>query len=177
MRRVSGVLFAVLLFAASGSTLSAQQSIYMMVDSIKGDQVAPHDREFKLNAVSFGSTNASSITSATTGMGTGKAVFGPVKVSMRFHPQSFGSFNKHLAAGTKLPSVEIRYYNSTNKVFYKTVFESVYLSSVATAGADEAFEELEFNYSKAKWFASPDPAGLNPPLQTACWDITLNKSC
>ena len=176
MRRVSGVLFALVFFAATASTLSAQQSIYMLVDSIKGDQVAPHDREFKLNAVSFGSTNTSSISTSTTGMTAGKAAFGPVKVSMRFHPQSFGSFNKHLAAGTKLPSIEIRHYNSTNKVFYKTVFEGVYLLSVATAASDESVEEFEFTYSRVKWSATPDPAGLNP-LQTSCWDILLLKSC
>lgn len=175
MRRVSAVLFAASLSAAISSTLSAQQSIYMLVDSIKGDQPAPHDREFKLSAVSFASTNASSVASASTGTVTGKAVFAPVKVSMRFHPQSFGSFNKHLAAGTKLPSIEIRHYNSTNKLLYKTVFESVYLSSVATAGSDEAVEELEFNYLKVKWFASNDP--VSPPQQVACWDIVQNRSC
>ena len=177
MKRVSGVLFAALLFAATSSSLSAQQSIYMLVDSIKGDQVAPHDREFKLNAVSFGSTNTLSLATGTTGMTSGKAAFGPVKVSMRFHPQSFGSFNKHLAAGMRLPSIEIRHYNSANKVFYKTVFESVFLSSVTTAASDDSVEELEFNYGKVKWFATPDPAGLNPLLQTSCWDIAQNRSC
>ena len=177
MRRVSAVVFAALLSAAISSTLSAQQSIYMLVDSIKGDQVAPHDKEFKVNAVSFGGTNTASISSTSTGTTAGKAAFGPVKVSMRFQPQSFGLFNRHLAAGTKLPSIEIRHYNSTNKVFYKTVFENVYLSSVTTAASDDGVEEVEFNYGKVRWFATSDPAGLNPLLQTSCWDITMYKSC
>jgi len=98
-------------------------------------------------------------------------------VSMRFHAASNASISRYVAAGTKMPSVEIRLYNASNRMFYKTVFENVYFTNVATEGADEAHQQVEFVYSKVKWFAPPDPAGLNAPVQAGCWDLTLAKSC
>ena len=175
MRRVSAASFAFMFFAATSSTLSAQQSIYMLVDSIRGDQPAPHDREFKLN--SFSSASANTATIGATGATTGKATFSPVKVSMPFPVASSASFYRSVAAGTRLPAIEIRLYNATNRMFYKTVFESVFLTNVATEGSDEALQQIEFVYSRVKWFASPDPAGLNAPVQVGCWDLTLVKSC
>ena len=177
MRRVSAVWVALLLSAAASSTLSAQQSVYMFVDSIRGDQPAPHDREFKLNSFSSALTNTTSTSGATSGVAIGKAAFSPVKVSMRFHAASNAAFSRSVAAGTKMPSVEIRLYNASNRMFYKTVFDNVYFTNVATEGSDEAVQQIEFVYSKVKWFAPPDPAGLNAPVQVGCWDLTLVKSC
>jgi type VI protein secretion system component Hcp len=175
MRRVSAVWFALLLFAATSSTLSAQQSIYMLVDPITGDQPAPHVGEFKLN--SFSSASANTATFGATGVTTGKATFSPVKVSMRFQAGSSASFSRSVAAGTRLPAIEIRLYNATNRMFYKTVFENVFLTNVATEGSDEALQQIEFVYSRVKWFAPSDPAGLNAPVQVGCWDLTVAKSC
>ena len=178
MRRVSAVLIVSLLSVATASTLSAQQSVYMLVDSIRGDQPAPHDREFKLNSFSSALANTTSTTSgATTGVTIGKAAFSPVKVSMRFHGTSNAAFSRSVAAGARMPSVEIRLYNSSNRMFYKTVFENVYFTNLATEGADEALQQVEFVYTRAKWFASPDPAGLKDPVQVGCWDMATNKSC
>jgi type VI protein secretion system component Hcp len=177
MRKVSAVWLALLLFAATSSTLSAQQGIYMLVDEIRGDQPAPHDREFKLNSFSSASANSASISSATSGVTVGKATFSPVKVSMRFQPLSSASFYRSVAAGTRLPAIEIRLYNATNRMFYKTVFENVFLTNVATEASDEALQQIEFVYSRAKWFASSDAAGLNAPVQVGCWDLTLGRSC
>ena len=179
MRRVSAALFALLLSAATSSTLSAQQSVYMLVDSIRGDQLAPHDREFKLNSFSSALTNSAT---TTTTAGTDRATMGkvnasPVKVSMRFHAASNASFSRSVAAGTRMPSIEIRLYNASNRMFYKTVFENVYFTNVATEGADEALQQIEFVYSKVKWFAPPDPAGLNAPVQAGCWDLALAARC
>jgi type VI protein secretion system component Hcp len=176
MRGLSAVCFTLLLFAATSSTLPAQQSIYMLVDSIRGDQPAPHDREFKLNSFSSASTSSTTISSATAG-GIGRATFAPVKVSMRFHPASSATFNRFLAAGKSLPSVEVRLYNSSNRMFYKTVYENVYLTNLATEGADEAQQQIEFVFTKVKWFAPSDPAGLNAPVQSGCWDLAQNRTC
>jgi len=82
-----------------------------------------------------------------------------------------------VAAGTRLPSIEIRLYNSSNRMFYKTVFENVYLTSVAIEGSDEAQQQIEFLYSRVKWFAPTDPAGLNAPVQVACWDLAQARGC
>ena len=177
MRRVSAVWFALLLFAATASTLSAQQSIYMLVDPITGVEPAPHVGEFKLSSFSSASANSASISSATSGVTAGKATFSPVKVSMRFQAASSASFYRSVAAGTRLPSIEIRLYNATNRMFYKTVFENVFLTNVSTEGSDEALQQIEFVYSRVKWFASSDPAGLNAPVQVGCWDLTLARSC
>lgn len=177
MRRVSAAWFALMLFAATSSTLSAQQSIYMLVDSIRGDQPAPHDREFKLNSFSSASANAATISGATAGVATGKATFTPVKVSMRFQALSSAIFYRNVAAGTRLPAIEIRFYNSSNRMFYKTVFENVLLTSVATEAADEALQQIEFAYSRVRWFAPPDAAGLNPPAQVGCWDLAMGRGC
>ena len=177
MRRVSAVWFALLLFAATSSTLSAQQSIYMLVDPITGDQPAPHVGEFKLNSFSSASANTATIGGATGAATTGKATFPAVKVSMRFQPASSASFYQSVAAGTRLPAIEIRLYNATNRMFYKTVFENVFLTNVATEGSDEALQQIEFVYSRVKWFAPSDPAGLNAPVQVGCWDLTVAKSC
>ena len=84
---------------------------------------------------------------------------------------------RYVAAGTKMPSIEIRLYNATNRMFYKTVFENAYFTNVATEGADEAHQQVEFVYSRVKWFAPPDPAGLTAPIQAGCWDLALAKSC
>jgi type VI protein secretion system component Hcp len=177
MRRISAVWFAFLLFAATSSTLSAQQSIYMLVDPIKGVEPGPHSGEFKLNSFSSASANSMSIGSVTSRATGGKATFPPVKVSMRFQPVSSASFYESVAAGTRLPSIEIRLYNTSNRMFYKTVFENVFLTNVATEASDEALQQIEFVYSRARWFASPDAAGLNAPVQVGCWDLTLAKSC
>ena len=171
MRRVSAVCFALLLFAATSSALSAQQSIYMLADTIRGDQPAPHDREFKLNSFSSGAEKIVTIGSATTG--TGKTMFPPVQVTMNFSPVSSPSFYRNLTAGTKLASVEIRFYNSA-RMYYKTVFENVYLTKVGTAGSDQASQEIDFVYSRVKWFAPTDVAGLTGPVLAGCWDLTAN---
>lgn len=176
MRRVTRVWFALLVFAATSSTLSAQQSIYMLVDSIRGDQPAPHDREFKLNSFSSATTNTIGTGSTTFGVAAGKASFSPVKVSMRTNVASSPSFFRSVAAGTKLPSIEIRLYNST-RMFNKTVFENVYLTNVSSEVSDEAQQQIEFVFSRVRWFASPDAAGLNPPVQVGCWDLALGKAC
>ena len=177
MIRVSAVWTVLVLSAAFSSTLSAQQSVYMFVDSIRGDQPAPHDREFKLNSFSSALANTTGIGGATTGITVGKVAASPVKVSMRFHAASNASISRYVAAGTKMPSVEIRLYNASNRMFYKTIFENVYFTNVATEGADEALQQVEFVYTRVKWFAPPDPAGLNAPVQAGCWDLALAKSC
>ena len=156
--------------------LSAQQSVYMMVDSINGDQVAPHNREFKLNSFSFATTNSMTISTATGGAGASKAAFGAVKISMRLNAATTPAFHKHLVAGTRLPSIEIRLYNATNRVFYKTVFESAYLTSITTEGADESVQTIEFVYIRARWVMPADPAA-GASEKSACWDIVLNRSC
>ncbi len=176
MKRVSGVWFTILLLAATGSTLSAQQGIYMLVDPIVGDQVQiPHKGEFKLNSFSFSVVNTSTPISGS--LSVGKATFQGVKVSMRLHGASVATFSKNLIAGTKLTAIEIRHYNATNVMVYKTVFEGLLLTNVAMEGSDETVEQLEFIYSRMKWFAPPDPAGLQPPAQLGCWDVLLNRAC
>ena len=176
MRKIPAVLVALFLVAAGSSTLSAQQSVYMLVDSIKGDQPAPHDSEFRVNSVSSGAANATTF-SSTGGLAAGKPSFSPVKVSMRFHAGSTAAFYRFLALGKRIPSVEIRFYNSSNRVFYKTVYENVFLTNLSSDAADEAMQQVEFNFMRVRWFAPPDPAGLNPPVQTGCWDIALLKTC
>ena len=176
MRRITGVWFALLLVAVISSTLSAQQSIYMMVESIKGDQPAPHDGEFKLNSFSSASENTATV-GGVTGVTAGRATFSPVKVSMRFHALSSPSFYRNVAAGTKLPSIEIRLYNASNRMFSKTVFENVFLTKVATEASDEGLQQIEFVYSRVKWFAPPDPTGLSAPVQVGCWDLALARGC
>lgn len=175
MGRVTRVWFALLGFAATSSSLSAQQSVYMLVDPIKGDQAAPHTLEFKLNSFSSDVQNSVTISSAT-GTAIGKASLNRVTVSMGFNAVASPSFNKSLAAGTRLPSIEVRFYNST-RMFYKTVFENVYLTRVLTEGSDTATQQIEFAYVRAKWFAPTDAAGLNTPVQIGCWDQSLNTSC
>ena len=177
MRRISAVCLALVLVAATSSTLSAQQSIYMLVDSIRGDQTAPHNREFKLSSFSSASSNPTTISSATSGVATGKTAFSPVKVSMRFHAPSSGAFNRSLALGTKLPSIEIRHYNAANAMFYKTVYENVFLTSVSSEGSDEAQQQIEFVFMKVKWFASPDASGATAPAQIGCWDLVMYRTC
>jgi type VI secretion system secreted protein Hcp len=175
MRTVTQSL-AVLLVAVLSSSLSAQQSIYMMVDPIKGDQAAPHAGEFKLNSFSAASANSVALGSATTGLAAGKASFSPVKVSLPFTATSSPLFSKSLASGAVLPSIEIRFYNST-RMFYKTVYENVYLTNVATEGSDVGTQEIDFIFSRVRWFAPSDPAGLTAPVQVGCWDVTLSKGC
>jgi hypothetical protein len=149
----------------------------MVVDSIRGLEPAPHMGEFRLNSFSAGASNSSSLASGRTDMTAGKATFAPAKVSLRLPPAASGQFYRHLAAGTRLPSLEIRFYNSGNRVFYRLLYESVQLTSVGTEASDEAQLQVEFSYSKARWFAPPDPAGMTTPVQVACWDIAANKVC
>lgn len=175
LRRVAAVSFALFLLAATSSSASAQHSIYMLVDSIRGDQTSPHDREFRLNSYSSGIEN--SVTLGSTGTTTAKAVFSPVKVSMRFHATSSPSFARIVTTGTKLSSIEIRMYNATNRMFYKTVYENVHLTSVVTEGSDESQQEISFVYGRVRWFAPTDPAGLTPPVSVGCWDQALNRGC
>jgi type VI protein secretion system component Hcp len=174
MKRVRGVWFTLLVCAATASSLSAQQSIYMMVDSIAGDQAAPHKGEFRVNSVSFAASNTTTIGTGSTGIAAGKAVLGPVSVSMRFNAGSTPKFFKNVIGGVKLPSIEIRHYSSTGQMTYKTVFENVFLSKVAMEASDEAVQQIDFTYMRVKWFAPPDAAGVAPPVQVGCWDIALN---
>ena len=176
MRRLSAVLFSLFLVAATSSKLSAQQSIYMVLDSVRGDQPAPHTNEFKLTSYSAGASNATSMTS-TTGLTAGKASFAPVQVSMRFVPLSSGSLHRLMALGSRLTSVEIRFYNSTNRMFFRTVYENVFLAKLATDAADEAQQQIEFNYAKVTWYSSPDATGAIAPAKVGCWDIAAYRAC
>lgn len=174
MRRRSTLFSALLLIAVSSSGLAAQQTAYMFVDAIRGDQPAPHDTEFKLRSFVYASTNSASL-SGTTGMTAGKGVFGPLKVSMGFPLMAHPAFQKALALGTKFNTVEVRLYNS-GRIYYKTVFEGVFVTGVATEGADEMSQNVEFAYGRVKWLASPD-GGATAPVQIGCWDITLYRAC
>ena len=175
MKRVSAACFTLLLSICVPSSLFAQQSVYMLVDSIRGDQPSPHDREFKLSSFSSGVTNT--VTFGSMGLTAGKAVFSPVKISMRLHPASSASFHRGVAAGSRLPSIEVRLYSSTNRIFYKTVYENAVLTNVSTEGSDEAQLQVEFVYTRVKWFASSDLAGTTPPVQIGCWDVALIRGC
>ena len=175
MRRRSALFFAVLLVAATSSRVAAQQNAFLFIDGIKGDQVAPHDSEFKLNSFSYNFTNTVS-TSATAGMTAGKASLGPLKVSMHFPLAAHPLFQKNLALGTKLNSVEVRLFNS-GRMFYKMIFDNAFVTSVSTGGADEVSQDVEFAYSRVRWFSSPDISGATPPVQIACWDMALARTC
>jgi type VI protein secretion system component Hcp len=175
MRRCSALFSSLLLVAATSSVAAAQQTVYMVVDQIRGDQPAPHDTEFKLNSYAYNSNNTVS-TSATAGMTAGKPTFGPLKVSMRFPLLAHPLFQKTLALGTRLNFVEVRLYNS-GRLYYKTVFENVFVTSVSTAGADDVLQEVEFAYGRVRWLGSNDVSGATVPAQIGCWDLTLAKAC
>jgi type VI protein secretion system component Hcp len=178
MRRAFGTLLVLASIAATSSKVSAQQGIYMLVDSIRGDLVAPHDREFKLSSFVSSAASASTVSTGTTsGLSSGKPTFPPVKVSMAFRALPSASFNRSVVLGTRMPSIEIRHYNSTNRMFYKTVYENVNFTNVTTEGADEAQQTIEFVYGRVKWFAPTDPARANAPVQIACWDVTMVARC
>ena len=166
-----------LLIGATAATLSAQQSIYMTVDPIKGDQPAPHAGEFRLNSFAAAATSAATTGATGTGLTVSKPEFSAVQVSMRYNPLASASFYQSIAAGTRLPSIEIRFYNSTNRLVSKTIFENVLLTKVTTEGSDEAQQTLEFVYSKSRWFAPTDAAGQTAPVQVACWDQASATRC
>jgi len=174
MRRAIAVWSTLFLVAAASSKVAAQQSVYLVVDSVKGDQPAPHDGEFRLNSFAYASTNATSITSVSGGMSAGKASFGPVQVAMHFTPGSIAAFQRLLAMGRRVPSVEVRLYNS-GRLYAKTVFENAFVTSVKTEGSDDINQEIEFVYGRIKWFAA-DASGTIASSPTGCWDLTQNSS-
>ena len=175
MKRVSKMWIALALVFASASTLSAQQSVYMLVEGINGDQPAPHAREFKLNSVVSAATNTTSLSS--TGLSAGRSAFAPVRVSMSFHGATTPLFYRALATGIKIPAIEVRFYNSMNRMFYKTVYGNALITGVSTQAADDAAQEVEFVYSTVRWFASPDASGSTAPAQISCWDIAAARAC
>jgi type VI protein secretion system component Hcp len=179
LRKIPAVSFAVLFSVLASSTLAAQTSIYMTVDAIPGDQtVAPHMGEFKINSASVGMLNtiSLSLSGSATGYAAGKATYEPVKIQMQLNPLASSKFALDLTAGTKIASVEVRFYNST-RLYYKTVFENAYLTSISTDASDAPVQNLEFTYSRARWFAPTDAAGLTAPVQVACWDLATNTKC
>ncbi len=178
MKRVSAVWLSLVVFAAVSSTASAQHNAYMLVDQIAGDQPAPHAKEFKLNGFSSVAEMPPMVMGSTgSGISAGKPSFQPVKVSMPFYAASSGPFHRTLATGKALPSIEIRFYNSTNRMFYKTVYENAFLTRVAVDGADEMQQVVEFVFGRVRWFASSDAGGLTAPAPIACWDLAEAKSC
>jgi type VI secretion system Hcp family effector len=177
LRKIPAVWFAVLFSVVTSSTLAAQTSIYMTVDGIPGDQTAaPHGGEFMLSSASMGMQNTATLSGAASGYAVGKATHAPVKVQMHFKALASPKFSLDLVTGTRVPSVEIRLYKSTG-LFYKTVFENVYVTSVSTDASDDPVQSVEFVYSRVRWFASPDAAGLTAPVQVACWDVATNAKC
>jgi type VI protein secretion system component Hcp len=123
-----------------------------------------------------GASNQTSVSSGA-GLSAGKAVFGPVKASMRFVPMTSGSLHRMLALGSRMGTVEIRFYNSTNRVFYRTVYENAFLTNIAMDAADEAQQQIEFTYSKVTWYSSPDATASVAPVKVGCWDIAAYRSC
>ena len=175
MKRISAMWFAMALVVASASTVSAQQGTYMLVEGINGDQVAPHAREFKVNSVISAATVA--MTLSSTGLAAGKATFAPVKVSMPFHGPTNPLFYRSLVTGMKIPAIEVRFYNSMNRMFYKTVYGNALVTGVSTQAADDAAQEVDFVYTTVRWFASPDASGSTAPAQIGCWDIAAARAC
>jgi len=176
LKRFSGFLCAALLVAVTAPTLSAQQTLYMWTDAAIGDQGGIHVGEFKLKGFSNSVTNEVMLSS--TSLNVGKASFAPAKVSMTMPQAASASFYKSIGMGTRLATLEIRLYNnSTNRMFYKTVYENVYLTKVGVEGADENVQQLEFIYQRVRFFASPDATGATPPAQIGCWDVLLVKIC
>jgi Hemolysin-coregulated protein (uncharacterized) len=148
----------------------------MTVDAIQGDQtVAPHIGEFKLNSASMGFQALTSSLSST-GTSVGKATYAPVKIQMHLNGLLSPKLSTYLAMATRVPTVEIRLYNST-KMYYKTVFENVFFTNVSTESADDGVQNIEFAYGRVRWFAPTDLAGLTAPVQVGCWDVMLYAKC
>ena len=174
MRKFAAAFSTALLVATGASTVSAQQGPYMVVSQLPGDQPAPHTGEFKLTSFSHAAASPVSFSTGAT-PSVGKVAFSPVKISMRFHGTSHAMFNKMLTAGTRLPSIEIRLYNSTNRMYQKTVYEDVFITNVANEVSDEGVQNIEFVFVRVKWFASPDATGVPAPTQVASWDVALAR--
>ena len=174
MNKLSAAFLALMISAAISSDLPAQGTLYMHVESVPGDQPRPHEGEFRLNSYAAAATN--SVTVGGTGLTSGKASFVPAKAWMKLSPASSASFHRAVATGSRLPFIEVRFYNSSGQMYYKTVYEDVFISGVSTeAAADDVVQQLEFIGTRIKWFASPDAS--RAPTQAGCWDVAANRSC
>jgi type VI secretion system secreted protein Hcp len=161
MKRIAGPWFVALLVSTTAVSLSAQQATYLKVSGLNPNPSAgAHAGELKLSAFENAGTNPTSISTATSGLRAGKASFSNIKVMLPLDPATVGWFWQKMATGARIDSVEIRLYNSTGKLFYKTVLQDVIVAAVSTAGGDDANTSIEFAFSRIIWFGtSPrDPA-------------------
>jgi type VI protein secretion system component Hcp len=176
MKRFAGVSFVVLLVCATAGSLSAQQAAYLKVAGLNPNPSAGvHAGELKLSSFENAGMNGTTISTAMTGAGAGKASFSNIKVTLPLDPATVGWFWQKMAAGARVDSAEIRLYNSAGKLFYKTALQDVRIAAVATAGGDDANTSIEFTFARIIWFG-PSPRDPSQLVAVAGWDVAKAAS-
>jgi type VI protein secretion system component Hcp len=172
MKKIAGPWFVALLVSTTAVSLSAQQTTYLRVAGLSPNPGAgTHVGELKLLAFENAGSNGATLLATTGGaVRAGKVSFPNIKVALPLDPATVGWFWQKMALGARVDSVEIRLYNSTGKLFYKTVVQDVTIASVSTSGAEDANTSIEFAFSRIIWFGtSPrDPTQL---VGIGGWDV------
>lgn len=170
MKRSEGILFALVVAAIPVASLSAQNNAYLKIDGIMASLPAPHDSTIKLMAYENAATNSMTIGSGSTGLMTGKAAFAPLKVAMVYDPLIVPLLYSHMARGTRSPTVEVRVYDSADKLKYKIELTDAFITAVNTSAAGEVNTSFEIIYSTIRWWALKN--GTMTPI--AGWNIVMN---
>lgn len=173
MKQMSDAWFVPLLVAATAVSLSAQQTPYLTVNGIKGNQTGlVHVGQFKLTGFENAGTNPA-IVGGVTGLSAGKVSFSKIRVSLPLDPPTMGLFWMRMAQGTHIPSAEIGVYDSADKLFYKIELNDVMVDAISTSGADGVNASIDFVFGRIKWWGA-SPTAPTQFVVIGSWDVTKN---
>ena len=139
-----------------------------------------HVNDTEILSLSSGFSNAITISSATSGMGAGKASFSEIKYKKMLGKSSASLLNA-LCTGSNMGKVEIRYYTppvalKINKYLVLSL-ENVFISAIEHegTGTERPTESISLNYGKITWnYFEPDALGIYKLVSTTSWNRVTN---
>lgn len=159
----------------------SQSGIYLFSANIPGENVPGiHNGESLITSFSRNySVNFSMGTTGGPGL-IGPATNGGLTILKPFNKSSI-ILKEKLWAGTNLPNVEIRFYNSINVLYYKVILKTVFITDIIESGelcqtgCPGVTEQIKFNFTKVEE-RDYTASASNPVIR--CWNFrTATNTC
>lgn len=160
------------------ASATASADIFLLVPGVAGDStVKGHEGWIRVSKFHWGVNNQSTIGSATTGAGAGKAAGEKFNVTIATGPWSRELVN-NLTKGAHYPQVVIDHVNPDGRPSYRVSIQTLFLTKyeIASSAKDQAEDEIEGVYGgfRAEYYAisadgkvTAGPVGWNFVSNTA----------
>lgn len=187
MKKLPFIMMSVIAFLAFSPSFS-QNQIFIYFETgagrppITGESIAKdHLNETEILSLLSGFSSLITMSSATSGAGTGKATFSDIKFT-KMVGKSSAPLLASLCTGSQIPKAEIRYYTVNNlkaNKYLVLTLENVFVSGIEHNGSvnEKPTESISLAYGKITWnYYEADVTGLYKLVSTTSWNRITNTT-